>query len=140
MRQKGLPKLIALIFADWTFRTLGSNGKSNMESISPHLIQVASILRMLGCDVEPGYFSWINCKNTIVNHFIEIGTGEGKSIILGVVSIILALFGNQVDCVCYSQYLSNRDCASFQQMFTDFDVQHKIAYYTFNELAEKLLN
>jgi len=36
----------------------------------------------------------------------EVGTGEGKSIILGILSAYLALVGFNVRCACYSMYLS----------------------------------
>lgn len=48
------------------------------------------------------------------NQLIEILTGEGKSITLGVCSIIFALLGYTVDVVCYNKYLSKRDYKSFQ--------------------------
>ena len=39
----------------------------------------------------------------------EVGTGEGKSLILGGLSCYLALCGYEVSCACYSNYLSKRD-------------------------------
>ena len=56
-------------------------------------------------------------KNDIVNNFVQIKTGEGKSITLAVVSIILALFGFEVHCVCFSEYLSRRDYDAFSDLF-----------------------
>lgn len=47
----------------------------------------------------------------------EIGTGEGKSIVLAVVSAYLAVVGFNVRCVCYSQYLSERDEDVFSKLF-----------------------
>ncbi len=43
------------------------------------------------------------------NQLIEILTGEGKSVILGILSIFLALIGYDLYVVCYSKYLSERD-------------------------------
>jgi hypothetical protein len=37
---------------------------------------------------------------------MQIKTGEGKSVILGAMSILLALMDYKVDCVSYSAYLS----------------------------------
>jgi preprotein translocase subunit SecA len=50
---------------------------------------------------------------------VQVKTGEGKSIILAVVSIILALHGFEIKCACYSKYLSQRDYQSFELMFTE---------------------
>ena len=38
------------------------------------------------------------------NHLIQIGTGEGKSVALGITAVILAALGFSVDLVCYSRY------------------------------------
>ncbi len=51
------------------------------------------------------------------NHLMQIKTGQGKSIILGAMSLLLSLMGNEVYCVCYSSYLSARDYEAFQEMF-----------------------
>jgi preprotein translocase subunit SecA len=48
----------------------------------------------------------IDKKTAFKNHFIEILTGEGKSILLGATSTLLSLIGIEVDVVCYSEYLS----------------------------------
>lgn len=37
---------------------------------------------------------------------MQIKTGEGKSLIMASMSILLALMGHKVDCVCYSKYLA----------------------------------
>jgi len=73
---------------------------------------------MLGIGYDkPVKFLGYNVKNvknnSIKNNLVEIKTGEGKSITLGVVSIIFAIFGYRVNCVCYSKYLSQRDYSSF---------------------------
>ena len=44
---------------------------------------------------------------------MQISTGEGKSVILGVLSVLLALLGNEVNCVCYSTILKERDYLEF---------------------------
>lgn len=46
-------------------------------------------------------------------------TGEGKSIILGLLSCLLALLGYEVDVACYSPYLSSRDEKDFSGLFAD---------------------
>jgi len=45
-----------------------------------------------------------NLKDNLNNHLIQIGTGEGKSIALGITAVILTLLGLSVDVVCYSRY------------------------------------
>ncbi len=66
---------------------------------------------------------------TLNNHFIEIRTGEGKSIMLGAAATVLALKGFEVDVVSYSSYLSERDYSSFKKIFDFFKVSDKIRYY-----------
>ena len=72
--------------------------------------------------------------------FLQIPTGEGKSVLLGVSSTILALLGFNVDCACYSAYLSSRDYKSFRPMFEAFKVLHFVSYGTFEKLCEDLIN
>lgn len=71
---------------------------------------------------------------------IEVGTGEGKSITLGLVSALLALVGFEVHCVCYSQYLSDRDYKKFKQLFDNLNVGEFIHYGTLNKICEDFLN
>ncbi len=66
---------------------------------------------------------------------MQIKTGEGKSVILGTMSLLLSLMGNEVYCVCYSSYLSIRDYGSFKEMFEAFDVVDKVKYGTFSEIS-----
>jgi hypothetical protein len=54
--------------------------------------------------------------------------------------MILAIFGFDVSCACYSQYLSKRDRAAFQEMFSFLSLDEYITYGTFNELCEKVIN
>lgn len=67
-------------------------------------------------------------------------TGEGKSITLAVVSIIFALYGFDVSCACYSDYLSQRDYMDFKDLFGQLGVLDKIFYGTFNQICENHLN
>ena len=53
----------------------------------------------------------------MVDNFVQIKTGEGKSVTLAVVSIIFALYGFEVNCACYSKYLSERDYNDFLKLF-----------------------
>jgi hypothetical protein len=60
---------------------------------------------MLGLDTpeEGGLINWLRNKvlpeehvNTLKGHLVQIGTGEGKSVILGILSTVLALLGCEV--------------------------------------------
>lgn len=55
--------------------------------------------------------------NDMENHVMQIKTGEGKSVILGSMAILLALMNYKVDCVSYSSYLSQRDYEDFKDIF-----------------------
>jgi hypothetical protein len=74
-----------------------------------------------------------------INFYIFI-IGEGKSVTLAVVSMILALHGFEVKCACYSKYLSDRDYNSFVDMFKFLEVDDLIKYGTFNEVSEMQIN
>jgi hypothetical protein len=132
--------LTAQLFAHWSLTNLNDLIKADDDSsarlskylMKPHAAQV------IGC--------WIllNAHNAadfhdIQHHLAELKTGEGKSIVLGVVSTILALWGYTVDVVCYSSYLSQRDSNAFQRMFSEFEVDCWIWYGTLEDLAEKHL-
>ncbi len=89
-----------------------------------------SVLRFIGCDQKDNLLTKIPLVggafgigvNKLQNHFMEIKTGEGKSLILGAMSTLLALMGHEVSCVCYSEYLSKRDYESFKDIFAAFGV------------------
>ena len=81
-----------------------------------------------------------NQKKNFENNLVQIGTGEGKSITMAVVSIVLALFGYDVSCACYSQMLSLRDYEGFKELFKNLGVLEQIKYGTFDFLCETLLN
>ena len=101
----------------------------------PSCMQVISILLMLGNDNDD-----IIVGKMLKNHVVQIPTGEGKSIVLGVLSIILSLLGYRTYCVCYRSYLSTRDYKEFADLFHDFGVTEFIEYGTFEELSEKIIN
>lgn len=114
----------------------------------PHAVQVLALFRLLRLDCPATWFQQFVSKKTgisltkleLKNHLIQIGTGEGKSIVLGILAIFLARFGYCVDCVCYSKYLSERDYAFFEKIFKNLDVAHKISYSTFAQLASRNIN
>lgn len=78
--------------------------------------------------------------NYIQNHLIQIKTGEGKSITLGIASVTLALLGADVYCGCYSKHLSVRDEIAFRPLFKVLDVERHIEYGTLERLCETIIN
>mmetsp|Transcript_25094 Transcript_25094/g.54270 ORF Transcript_25094/g.54270 Transcript_25094/m.54270 type:complete len:3102 (+) Transcript_25094:270-9575(+) len=139
-------RLMVQIFAHWTLSNSehyfaveggGEEGEASAEEhfkylMQPHAGQLISIFRIFGLDSVR--------DKKIVNHFVQICTGEGKSVILAVVACIFTLLGYSVDCACYSQYLSRRDYSAFSKLFEEFGVNDSIKYGTFNELCERYLN
>ncbi|CAF3383520.1 unnamed protein product [Rotaria socialis] len=132
-----VPKLAAHVFALWTLQNahhyFEAEGVENKESylLQPHAAQVISIFRMLGIG---------DAKEELINNLVQIGTGEGKSVTLGATASILALFGFDVCCACYSEYLSQRDYTAFVQLFDSLGVLSHIHYGTFNKLCEYIIN
>jgi hypothetical protein len=132
--------LMAHIFALWTVENKKYYQDANDEGslkvrelylLKPRAAQVVSIFRMLGL-AEHGA--------VLKNHLIEIGTGEGKSIVLAVAAAVLALLGIEVSCVCYSEYLSTRDRAAFEPLFDALDITESIHYGTFDQACEREIN
>eukprot|EP01105_Mastigella_eilhardi_P025421 TRINITY_DN6908_c0_g2_i2.p1 TRINITY_DN6908_c0_g2~~TRINITY_DN6908_c0_g2_i2.p1 ORF type:complete len:2516 (-),score=771.73 TRINITY_DN6908_c0_g2_i2:252-6812(-) len=124
-----LPNVLAQVFALWTLRTASGSCRDINGLMKPHCVQVLSVLQLLGAG-----------EKTALNRFIQIGTGEGKSITLGVGAILLAFMGYHVDVVCYTSYLSKRDDAAFNDMFVDLHVRDQIRYGTIEELCERAVN
>ncbi|CAF4090243.1 unnamed protein product, partial [Rotaria sordida] len=132
-----VPKLMAHIFALWTlthsehyFEAQGLTEKDNY-LLQPHAAQVISIFRMLGIG---------DTEEELKNNLVQIGTGEGKSVTLAVTAIVLALLGFDVNCACYSEYLSQRDYNAFLTLFDSLGVSSYIHYGTFKKLCEDKIN
>ncbi len=133
-----VPSLVADVFALWTLQNsqyyhdaVHAKDRDNF-LMRPHPAQIISIFRMLGLDTgTPGQMP---------HHFIQIGTGEGKSVTLAVSSAILALLGFDVSCACYSEYLSQRDYSAFKSLFDLLRVSDHIHYDTFPGLATRIIN
>jgi hypothetical protein len=56
--------------------------------------------------------------------------------ILGAAAAMLGLLGFQVRTVCYSEYLSSRDFALFEDVFSRFGIKELIRYSTIHQYAE----
>ena len=133
-------KLMAHVVAIWTLQNSqyyfesGKNGNKKEDRcylMQPRVAQVVSIIRLLSIDVS---------EREMVNNLVEIGTGEGKSFTLAVASCILAMIGFDVSCACYSEYLSDRDYKSFEELFRVLNVAPYIHYGSFNKICENIIN
>ena len=156
-----LEKVVAGICAVWS---LASCPAGNSAMMQPHCVQVLAIFRLLGLEkgVAPADVGLergkrlarnlgksflpaslnqlLQASNLTESHLIQVKTGEGKSVLLGVLATLLAVMGCEVDCVCYSQYLSRRDKAAFSKVFEAFGVEDMVKYDTFHQLAEQRIN
>ena len=74
------------------------------------------------------------------NNLVEIGTGEGKSAVMAITNCIFALSEFDVNCSCYSGYLSMQDKNGFILVFRALGIEECIQYGTFNKLCENLLS
>ena len=101
--------------------------------ITPHSAQVISILRLLG-------FGYTTDEGQLRNQLIQIKTGEGKSLVTAVTLVVLALFGFDVYCGCYSRHLIERDQNEFKFLFEALKVDQFIHYGTIEQLCEKVIN
>lgn len=124
----------------------------------PHPGQVIAILRMLGFgyldskgDENQGGLwnkltSLIWTRPPVVttglkNNLVQVGTGEGKSLVMALVATTLTLlFDIEVKCACYSEYLSQRDYSAFLPMFKELGVKERVSYGTFNRISEQIIN
>ena len=138
-KQQQIPKVLGAVFAWWSINFFHEQQDSNNNArepvdhsylLRPNNAQVVCILKLLGCST--------NTVN-LHNHLAEVPTGEGKSVIIGVLATTLGLYGFSVDCVCYSSMLSHRDQQNFLSMFTSFGLAEEIRYGTFDTLFENLI-
>uniref|UniRef100_A0A0K8SWL7 SecA DEAD-like N-terminal domain-containing protein n=1 Tax=Lygus hesperus TaxID=30085 RepID=A0A0K8SWL7_LYGHE len=124
-----LPKILAGLSAVWSLlvsKDVSSSGKF----LKPHCIQILCIMRLLSVD---------NSAQGVEHHLAQVLTGQGKSVILGLLSAFLAFTGHEVRVVCYSSYLANRDETDFKDFFLAFGVCDDISYGTFDDMASQLL-
>lgn len=125
-----LVEILAHICAVWSrVKTSQFRGK-NRYRLLPHPIQVLCLFRLLEGSPNEGYLSQL----------IEVLTGEGKSVILGVVATYFGLLGFDVYSICYSSYLSKRDYQDFVDIFEAFGIKEKIVYSTISEMCEITIN
>jgi len=133
-----IPNILAGVFAVFTIRKSGDSYNRLVESdtsgmsknllMKPHNIQVLTLLSLFGCGSSS--------SSNLNSQLMQIRTGEGKSMILGAAAVILALLGFRPRCVCYSEYLSDRDFALFRDVFDDFNVKEHVKYSKITTLSE----
>ncbi len=135
-----LPKIISGVFALFTILKSGDSynrfdnaaDADSMKSkllMKPHNIQILSLLCMFGCGTSN--------SRSLHSQLMQIRTGEGKSMILGAAATIFGLLGFEVRCVCYSEYLSNRDFELFRDVFGYFGLLESINYSIITTLSEE---
>ncbi|KAL4469878.1 hypothetical protein ABPG72_011099 [Tetrahymena utriculariae] len=98
-----------------------------------HAVQATAIMIQLSIEQSEE-------KKKVINKFVEIKTGEGKSIVIGITAVIFALIGFEVNCCCYSELLKNRDETSFNSIFKQLELQNKVKYYSLEKLMERVIN
>ncbi|XP_065663253.1 repetitive organellar protein-like isoform X2 [Hydra vulgaris] len=141
--KRKLCKLVAKIFALWTlqnteyYNEMDDHEKCNAYLMTPHPSQVISVFCILGLDIIEDTYT---IKKVFQNILLEVGTGEGKSLILAVVSCVLSLVGFNVSCTCYSKCLSSRDYNSFFKLFSSLNLVSHVKYATFFSICEDIMN
>ena len=94
----------------------------------PHVVQVVAMIRLLGLhDLKDG-------KIGLNKKFVEIGTGEGKSLVVATIACVLGLIGWRVYCTNYS------DFNNYRNLFHVLDIADKVFYGTFERLCEKFIS
>jgi len=133
LKQEGtkLGELLGLVSAQWSYLTAQTEKcadlkRSNCKQI--HDTQTLGILCLLGLG-----------SPKLANRLIQIGTGEGKSVSLGISSVLLALLGFSVDVVCYNEYLSARDYEEFGPLFENLGVIDMIQYCSIDRLISAMM-
>jgi len=151
--KQSLLEILASVFTVWTVQTSQQMFQAqNYDSdclIRPNVVQILALFRLLGLDSSEGWWSSVlnvmrtgrlGTKHNIEGHLIQVGTGEGKSILLGGLSCLLALLGYEVSCASYSKHLSRRDYGAFKSLFDSFGVSALIKYSTLSDLADSVVN
>ncbi|CAF4345538.1 unnamed protein product, partial [Rotaria sp. Silwood2] len=99
-------EILAYIFAVWTLaNTEHYNSSRGIEQakaylLMPHIAQVITIFRILGIGYSEskkipliGVIYGKKISDDLINTLVEIGTGEGKSVVIAVIACVFALIG-----------------------------------------------
>ncbi|XP_039436730.1 uncharacterized protein LOC120418419 [Culex pipiens pallens] len=124
-----LPKILAGVAAVWS-TMVSADVSSTGKYFKPHCIQILCVLRLFGAD---------SGEKGVSKHLAQVLTGQGKSLVLALIAVVLALTGHQVQLVCYNKHLVQRDASDFAELFTVFGVKDAIQYGTFDDMANKII-
>ena len=132
----------ALLHSKYFFRNLHLHTNSNKSNpFDPNhgidknyskrqkIPQFVAVIRLLNMD---------NKQKQLISNLVQMGIGEGKSLILTVTATILTLLGFEVYCAFYGQLLTKRDYKSFEKLFRALNVDNLIEYGTCVVLVWKL--
>jgi hypothetical protein len=100
-KSQDIPFVIGGVFAVWSLNSISEKCQTANRPLSA---QVVAIVRLLGLDSPPkgmvagayaGVVDWWSNRGPIhdANHLAQIKTGQGKSVILGVLATVLSLVG-----------------------------------------------
>ncbi|XP_065095223.1 uncharacterized protein LOC135717194 [Ochlerotatus camptorhynchus] len=128
-KQDQIPNIIAGLAAVWSILVSKDVAKAR-KYFNPHCIQILCILRLLSAD---------KADEGIDKHLAQVLTGQGKSLVLGLLAALFALTGHRVHIACYSEYLAKRDEQDFLTFFETFDVAEDVTYGTFDDLANEII-
>ncbi|BES95566.1 Hypothetical protein NTJ_08376 [Nesidiocoris tenuis] len=124
-----VPEILAGLSVIWSL--MKSQDVTTGENLlQPHCIQILCALRLFGVDRDH-----VGAKS----HLAQILTGQGKSVVLALVSAVFAVTGHNVFIACYSRYLVARDVSEFEDFFNALDLTNRVEYITINQFAEKCL-
>ena len=102
---QNLSKLIAIIYI----------GVVSSMDMSPYLVQCISVAIFLFYHLDKN-------KRYYKGRLAQIKTGEGKSLIIAMLSLANALMGNFVDVITSTHYLAERDQLKFKKLYDEFGV------------------
>uniref|UniRef100_A0A7S4CT52 VWFA domain-containing protein n=1 Tax=Eutreptiella gymnastica TaxID=73025 RepID=A0A7S4CT52_9EUGL len=141
-----LASLVNQVAAMFTLHHLMESSGSGY-AMTPHVTQMIAIYRLLA--IEKQTTTWRSVVNFVTggkaidavrNHMIQILTGEGKSVTLGVLAAVFGLLDVGVDVVCYSEYLTERDADALEPFFAALKLPaDTIRYLTFEKLCASRL-
>ena len=141
-------ELCTSLFTLWSIRSTdtavleGSGRESAI--VTPNVLQVLAVFRMLALDIKTSdpetYLSHEYNIDNLKHHFLEILTGEGKSIVIAIAAAVLAILGNTIHCMCYSDYLCKRDYEGFRRLFEELRIGGKITWDTYENHCERILS
>ncbi|XP_058454005.1 uncharacterized protein LOC131432008 [Malaya genurostris] len=128
-KQKKLPEILAGLAAVWSI-VVSKDVSSTGNYLTPHCVQILCILRLLSVD---------RTENGVAKHLTEILTGQGKSLVLGLMAALFALTGHKPQIVCYNRYLVTRDEYDFTPFFEMLNIKNSISYKTYETMANELI-